>query len=170
MEKWTFALIGLLAVLFLGPIIYQETFVDASDNSGAYIKLSLTDLMSLVGSTQAQQASRQTQQQPIIITQPSSYGGGASGVQNSLDTQFYSSLKDSIVSDVRQSVHDELLNASSSGTGASGGLLGQTVLNDSCIDSMAEQQGSDFMRYIPGKNPADYVRKDSIPCYGCSLK
>lgn len=169
MEKWTFALIGLLAVLFLGPIIYQESFVDASDNSGAYIKLSLTDLMSLFGSTQAQTAARQTQQQPIIITQPSvSAGGGASGVQSSLDTQFYSSLKDSIISDVRQSVHDELLNASSSGLG--GGLLGQTVLRDDCIDSMAQQQGADFMRYIPGKNPADYVRKDSIPCYGCSLK
>ena len=158
-------------VLFLAPIVYQESFVDASDNSGAYIKLSLTDLMSLFGSTQAQQASRQTQQQPIIITQPSSYGGGggAAGTQSSLDTQFYSSLKDSIVSDVRQSIHDELLNAST-GPAAAGGLLGQTVISDSCIDSMSEQQGADFMRYIPGKNPADYVRKDSIPCYGCSLK
>jgi hypothetical protein len=167
MEKWTFALIGLLLVLFLAPILYRETFVDASDNSGSTITLSLTDLLSLFGSTQAQQAAQQTQQQPIIITQPSSYGGGgASGVQSSLDTQFYSSLKDSIISDVRQSVKDELLNAGPGG----GGLLGQTVLKDDCIDSMAEQQGADFMRYIPGKNPADYVRKDSIPCYGCSLK
>lgn len=151
-------------MLFIAPIIYQEAFVDASDNSGAYIKLSLTDLMSLFGSTQAQMNTRQTQQQPIIITQPSSGTSNSQGV----DSQFYSSLKDSIISDVRQSVHDELLNASSSGGG--GGLLGQTVMNDSCIDSMAEQQGADFMRYIPGKNPADYVRKDSIPCYGCSLK
>jgi hypothetical protein len=165
MEKWTIPLIGLLAVLFIAPIVYQESFVDASDNSGAYIKLSLTDLMSLFGSTQTQQASRQTQQQPIIITQPSNT---TSAAPNTLDSQFYSSLKDSIISDVRQSVHDELLNAGASGQG--GGLLGQTVMNDSCIDSMSEQQGADFMRYIPGKNPADYVRKDSIPCYGCSLK
>jgi hypothetical protein len=169
MEKWTFALIGLLAVLFLGPILYQESFVDASDNSGAYIKLSLTDLMSLFGSTQAELNSRQTQQQPIIITQPSS-GSGAAGTQSSLDNQFYSSLKDSIVSDVRQTISDELLNASSRPSDSSGGLLGQTVIRDECIDSMAEQQGADFMRYIPGKNPADYIRKDSIPCYGCSLK
>ena len=167
MEKWTIALIGLLLTLFLAPILYRESFVDASDNSGSTITLSLTDLLSLFGSTQTQQAARQTQQQPIIITQPSA-GGGASGVQSNLDSQFYSSLKDSIISDVRQSVHDELLNASSSGPG--GGLLGQTVIKDDCIDTMAEQQGADFMRYIPGKNPADYIRKDSIPCYGCSLK
>jgi hypothetical protein len=165
MEKWTIALIGLLAVLFLAPIIYQETFVDASDNSGTTIRLSLSDLMSLIGGSTGQQ--QPTQQPPIIITQPSA-GGSAAGTQSSLDTQFYSSLRDSIVSDVRQSVHDELLNAGSSGAG--GGLLGQTVIRDDCIDSMAQQQGADFMRYIPGKNPADYVRKDSIPCYGCSLK
>lgn len=164
MEKWTITLIALLSILFIAPIVYKETFVDISDNSGAYIKLSLTDLMSLFGSTQAQMNSRQTQQQPIIITQPSSGTSNSQGV----DSQFYSSLKDSIVSDVRQTISDELLNASD--RPSSGGLLGQTVIRDECIDSMAEQQGSDFMRYIPGKNPADYVRKDSIPCYGCSLK
>ena len=43
------------------------------------------------------------------------------------------------------------------------------IMTDSCIDSIAEDQGADFMRYIHGKNPADYIRKDSIPCYKCSI-
>jgi len=43
------------------------------------------------------------------------------------------------------------------------------IMTDSCIDSISADQGADFMRYIPGKNPADYIRKDSIPCYKCSI-
>jgi hypothetical protein len=156
MEKIHMLIIALLVILFLGQVIYQETFVDASDNSGTTIQLSLTDLLSLIGaSSQSQQPATQP---PVIITQPT--GAGSSG---GIDSQFYASLKDSITSDVRQAVNDQLLQSG-------GGLLGQTVLNDDCIDSVANQQGADWMRYIPGKNPADYVRKDSIPCYGCNLK
>jgi hypothetical protein len=90
--------------------------------------------------------------QPIVLNS----GLGASA---------YSSLKDSIISDVKQVVRDELLNGS-----LSGGLgNSDTILSDDCIDSFSAQQGSDFMKYIPGKNPADYIRKDSVPCYGCSI-
>lgn len=70
----------------------------------------------------------------------------------------YKNVKDSIVGDVRQTVRDTL-QAKSEGN----------VLNDSCIDSVVNQQGTEWMRYIPGKNPADYIRKDSIPCYGCTI-
>ena len=161
MEKIQWLLIGLLVILFIGQVFYQETFVDISDNSGAYIQLSLSDLLSLVGTSQAAQAPAQAP--PVIITQPS--GAGSTG---GIDSQFYSSLKDSITSEVKQAVSDQLLQSGTSAAG--GGLLGQTVLTDDCIDSVANQQGSDWMRYIPGKNPNDYVRKDSIPCYGCSLK
>ena len=70
----------------------------------------------------------------------------------------YNNMKDSIVGDVRQTVRDTL-QAKSEGN----------VLTDSCIDSVVNQQGTEWMRYIPGKNPADYIRKDSIPCYGCNI-
>jgi hypothetical protein len=43
------------------------------------------------------------------------------------------------------------------------------IMTDSCIDGIIDDQSADFMRYIPGKNPDDYIRKDSIPCYGCSV-
>jgi len=74
------------------------------------------------------------------------------------DTEVYGKVKDSIVGDVRQTVRDTL-QAKSEGN----------VLTDSCIDSVVNQQGTEWMRYIPGKNPADYIRKDSIPCYGCTI-
>lgn len=165
MEKWSFALIGLLIILFLGSILYRETFVDSS---GATVTLSVSDVLSLIG-TSAQASASQTKtpsQQPIIIS-----GGTAAGTQSTLDKQFYNSLKDSIVSDVRQSIHDELLNINQTGSQDSqGGLLSQSVVDDGCMNSIADSQGADFMKYIPGKNPADYIRKDSIPCYACSLK
>jgi hypothetical protein len=70
----------------------------------------------------------------------------------------YKNVKDSIVGDVRQTVRDTLQSKSEG-----------NVLTDSCIDSVVNQQGTEWMRYIPGKNPADYIRKDSIPCYGCTI-
>jgi hypothetical protein len=72
---------------------------------------------------------------------------------------YYSAFKTEILQEVRQSVRDELQKKQEG-----------SVMSDSCIDSVANQQGTDWMRYIPGKNPADYIRKDSIPCYGCNLK
>jgi hypothetical protein len=42
-------------------------------------------------------------------------------------------------------------------------------IKDSCLDSIVKDQGKEWLRYIPGKNPDDYIRKDSIPCWGCSL-
>ena len=80
---------------------------------------------------------------------------------------------ETLIKDVKDVVREELLQggaAQAAALGAPYGGVGEdTVLTDSCIDSFSSQQGADFMRYIPGKNPADYVRKDSIPCYGCSL-
>lgn len=158
METWIIALLVLVAVLFVGQILYQETFVDISDNSGSFIKLSLADLMTLIGTQASSSTTSSNQNQPIII-QPPSY-----------DTQF-SSLKDAILSDVKQTVQDEIMSGSLRGlaAGSAGGDVCADVMDDSCIESMANLQGSEFMKYIPGKNPADYIRKDSVPCYGCSL-
>jgi len=72
-----------------------------------------------------------------------------------IDAQFMDSLRADIKSDITQAIRDSLSSPN--------------VMTDSCIDSVSDSQGADFMRYIPGKNPADYIRKDSIPCYGCSV-
>lgn len=157
MDKTTLAFMVLLAVLFIGQVFLNEHFTDISDNSGATISLSLSDLLSLIGTTTASSASSAPAAAPPIVIN-----------QGSSDGSTYDSLKSSILSDVKQTVHDELLNGSLSSLGSSSGCAGDSI-TDSCIDSFSSQQGSDFMRYIPGKNPADYIRKDSVPCYGCSI-
>ena len=111
------------------------------DVSGSMLSLSLTDLLSFIGQNTTPPATEE------------------------VDYKEYDKLKSGIIADVKQTVRDELLNGS-----LYGGLGNQdTVLSDDCIDSFSSKQGADFMRYIPGKNPADYIRKDEVPCYGCSV-
>ena len=151
MDKSTFAFIGLLVVLLLGSVMYNETFRDISDNSGNLITLSLSDLMTLFG-------------------RAGTAAGTTAGTARPSESPLLHDIRRSIIGEVRGAVRDELLAAAPVGSVAAGAAYGDTdVLTDSCIDTMANQQGADFMRYIPGKNPADYIRKDSIPCYGCSL-
>ena len=111
------------------------------DVSGSMLSLSLTDLLSFIGQNTTPPATEE------------------------VDYKEYDKLKSGIIADVKKTVRDELLNGS-----LYGGLGNQdTVLSDDCIDSFSSKQGADFMRYIPGKNPADYIRKDEVPCYGCSV-
>ncbi len=109
------------------------------DASGQYVTVSLKDLFALMGNQKDKLKIDNT-----VITPDGN--------------DVHKNIKDSIVGDVRQTVRDSL-QAKSEGN----------VLTDSCIDSVVNQQGTEWMRYIPGKNPADYIRKDSIPCYGCSI-
>lgn len=155
MDRTTLAFAVLLAVLFVGQVFVREQFADISDNSGSRISLSLTDLLSLIGTSTTTPPSAPSAT-PIVINQ----GGGG-------DYSYYNKMKKAILGDVRQTVRDELLNGSLSAINSSG-CNGDTI-TDSCIDSFSDQQGADFMRFIPGKNPADYIRKDSVPCYGCSV-
>jgi hypothetical protein len=155
MDRTTLAFAVLLAVLFVGQVFVREQFANVSDNSGSFIRLSLTDLLSLIG-TSTPSSTPTPSTTPIVINQ----GGGS-------DYSYYNRMKKAILGDVRQTVRDELLNGSLSAINSSG-CNGDTI-SDSCIDSFSDQQGADFMRFIPGKNPADYIRKDSVPCYGCSV-
>ena len=155
MDRTTLAFAVLLAVLFVGQVFVREQFANVSDSSGSRISLSLTDLLSLIG-TSTPSTTTTPSATPIVINQ----GGGG-------DYSYYNKMKKAILGDVRQTVRDELLNGSLSSINSSG-CSGDTI-TDSCIDSFSDQQGADFMRFIPGKNPADYIRKDSVPCYGCSV-
>lgn len=148
MDKTTVAFFCLVLVLFVGQVFINEQFVDVS---GSLISLSLTDLLSLIGTTGGTATAPSSAPAPVVVN-------------SGLDANTYNSFKTSIISDVKQVVRDEMLNGS-----LSGGLGSDTVLSDDCIDSFSAQQGADFMKYIPGKNPADYIRKDSVPCYGCSI-
>lgn len=138
----TLAFIGLLAILFIGQVFMNENFYNfAGTDTSGNITLSLSDLMSLLG-----------------------YGTTVTSLyktdRDTVTASTYNKLRGDIIKDVKQTVRDEMLNKQFSD---------ETVLDDSCIDSFSAQQGADFMKYIPGKNPDDYIRKDSVPCYGCSI-
>ena len=143
--------IGLLVVLFLGQVFMNESFKDASgaDASGN-ITLTLSDLLALLGSGASKK------------------GDDKDDDDNDYDgkDKYYRNMRADMMRDVKKAVKNELLHGKYSDLYGGGG---DNVLDDSCIDSFSSQQGADFMKYIPGKNPDDYIRKDSVPCYGCSV-
>ena len=143
MDK-TLVFIGLLVILFIGQVFMNENFYnfyDSSDISGN-ITLSLSDLISLLGSG----------------TTVTSLTGNTKKVTDKDDEEStYKKMRSEILEEVKDAVKSEMISGD------------YDVMEDSCIDSFSSQQGSDFMKYIPGKNPDDYIRKDSVPCYGCSI-
>lgn len=148
MDKVTLVFISLLLILLLSQFLRVESFVDLSDNSGVKISLTLSDLIKLISLSKGT-----SQNTPITSSIP----------EQSVDSQFYSTLKPQILSDVRESVSKELNDSPLTKDTSCG------TISDECINSFVSKQSADFMRYIPGKNPSDYIRKDSIPCYACNI-
>jgi len=150
MERTTLIFIVFIVILFIGHLYVREEFYDSS---GSTVTVSISDLMKAFGS-QTQQSQMQWQQPqgqpPIVIvnTMPKAAS------QDS--TSAYLGIKDTILSNVKESVNDNL-----SGSPLSAAFGG---------GSASTAQGNLFVQSIPGKSPADdYIRKDSIPCYACSL-
>jgi hypothetical protein len=143
------AFIGLLVVLFLGQVCINESFKDASgaDASGN-ITLTFSDLLALLGSGASTKEEEKEEDDYDYDSKD----------------KYYRNMRADMMSDVKNAVRKELLYGKYSDLYA-----GDTTLDDSCIDSFSSKQGADFMKYIPGKNPDDYIRKDSVPCYGCSV-
>lgn len=164
MERTTIAFLVLCFLLLIAQLIRSEAFTDLSDNSGSMVTLSLSDLLSLLGGNIGGNPAPLAPP-PVIVQAP----------RSNVDSQFYSGLRDELLGDVKNTVRQELLNnpmAAAAGAicgGGAGAGADDACLTDGAIDSVASQQGNDFLRYVPGKNPNDYIRKDSIPCYGCNL-
>jgi hypothetical protein len=142
------AFIGLLVVLFLGQVFVTESFKDASDSSGN-ITLTLSDLLALLGSGTSKDKDKDEDEDDDDYDSKDKY---------------YRNMRADMMADVKNAVRKELLYGKYSDL-----YGGDMTLDDSCIDSFSSKQGADFMKYIPGKNPDDYIRKDSVPCYGCSI-
>jgi hypothetical protein len=160
MDNVTFLFIALVLVLFIGQYLYVESFVDASDNSGTNITLSLKDILTLFATA------KPTPKPNEYISEHNKLKKEYQSTKISdLDKQFYSDLKTQILSDVRESVRNELKGSPLLRPREDTGMV-----SDECINSFVNRQGTDFMKYIPGKNPSDYIRKDSIPCYACNVE
>jgi hypothetical protein len=83
--------------------------------------------------------------------------GGQGG---SYDAQF-ASLRNDIRKDIRKTIKKEVAKSCSSAN------------DDDCsagaAASPAAAQGAQFLEEVYGEDPNAYIKKDSIPCYGCSL-
>jgi len=157
MDKTTIALIGLLAVLFIGQVYINENFYNFySDDASGNITLSLSDLMTLIGPTSGVKSLTGESDISDISDRFDRSDRSTSGYYRE-----YNNMRDDIQRDIRKAIKDEMIHKKFTEE--------SDVVDDSCLDSLSAQQGADFMRYIPGKNPDDYIRKDSVPCYGCSI-
>jgi hypothetical protein len=81
-----------------------------------------------------------------------------------------------LLKNIQQIVHNELLSQSGMTTGSQLAFLGQKNKQNGDLDeeSPSDYQGKEFARDCP-KNTSvpdmsKYVRKDSIPCWGCNLE
>lgn len=80
----------------------------------------------------------------------------------------YTKIRETLMEEVKDTLR-ETLEKNAPTKSSTSINSNNSELKDSCLDSIVKDQGKDWLRYIPGKNPDDYIRKDSIPCWGCSL-
>jgi hypothetical protein len=80
----------------------------------------------------------------------------------------YKSMRDFFMKEVKDTLR-ETLEKNAPKKSSTSINSNNSELKDSCMDSIVKDQGKEWLKYIPGKNPDDYIRKDSIPCWGCSL-
>ena len=142
-----------------------------TDSSGSSIHVSLADLMAILASSPSVQQQQKQQQQPIVIVNSPPSASPALAPSASLAASYdasgngdltgaYLSMKNYILTDVKDSIGSQFSSSSSPLSSAFAGAN----------SSSCQEQGNAFVQSIPGKSPADdYIRKDSIPCYACSL-
>ena len=130
--------------------------VDASGNtvdaSGNLITLSLSDLFYALrfGNT----TTETTTTTPIVLPASTTNSSFSEEEKNRLSKDIAKSVKDQILSD--RSLQPVVPASTDS------------CANDSACVSDSCSQGADYMSGAPF-NANDYIRKDSIPCYGCTL-
>jgi hypothetical protein len=165
-----------MGILFLAVVAYvyfmNEGYVDASgariDASGATVTLSLSDLIKALSFSNKTGTPEDALKPPVFTSStnvlPVSVGEG----KTTLDKETEKRLSKNIATQIK----DELL-AQRSTTPVTNGCSG----SDSCkqeqesCSSNSCAQGSDYLANSPGApfNSNDYIRKDSIPCWGCTL-
>jgi hypothetical protein len=161
--------IGILVVVVLLQIYYMnESYIDASGNkldaSGNMVTLSLSDLFYALrfngsskpeyGSSSGGKTYDNLRDDLTKVSTKNAEPAMSEEDKNRLSKDIAKSIKDQILSDrslqpVVPASRDSCANDSA-------------CVSDSC------SQGADYMSGAPF-NSNDYIRKDSIPCYGCTL-
>ena len=161
---FTYTAIGILVVVVLIQIYYMnESYTDASGNtvdaSGNMVTLSLSDLFyALRFNTGSGSSSNKTydnlRDDLATVSTKSKAPEMSEEDKNRLSKDIAKSIKDQILSD--RSLQPVIPASTDS------------CANDSACVSDSCSQGADYMSGAPF-NANDYIKKDSIPCYGCTL-
>jgi hypothetical protein len=161
---FTYTAIGILVVVVLIQIYYMnESYTDASGNtvdaSGNMVTLSLSDLFyALRFNTGSGSSSNKTydnlRDDLTTVSTKKEEPKISEEDKNRLSKDIAKSIKDQILSD--RSLQPVVPASTDS------------CANDSACVSDSCSQGADYMSGAPF-NANDYIKKDSIPCYGCTL-
>ena len=155
---------------------YRRSYWDASGNNASSfdksynLNLSLSDMLSLVGKTITGNRGAYAQQPVYAQPYPLTYSQGYPQ-QHAQSAYAQSAYAQSAYA---QSAYAQPAYAQqyppqprNSSTNYNSGLLGKMYQDQK--NTPAANQGAKYVKYLNGLNPDDYVRKDSIPCYACSL-
>jgi len=160
--------IGILVVVVLIQIYYMnESYTDASGNtvdaSGNMDTLSLSDLFYALrfnGSSKPEYGSSSNKTydnlRDDLATVSSKNAAPAMSEED----------KNRLSKDIAKSVKDQMLSDRSLQPVIPAST--DSCANDSACVSDSCSQGADYMSGAPF-NANDYIKKDSIPCYGCTL-
>jgi hypothetical protein len=134
---------------------------DASGNtvnrpSSGMINLSLSDLITLFGST-----ATGTSAPPAAAAPPSNNPSPTS----TAGQDFYNQFRPMLLDDINKAIEAKIIATPTTSTTTASG---STQSDTSCSPSL--QQGTDFSTAQNNiQYNQEYIRKDSIPCYACSL-
>ena len=161
---FTYTAIGILVVVVLIQIYYMnESYTDASGNtvdaSGNMVTLSMSDLFyALRFNTGSGSSSNKTydnlRDDLATVSTKKEEPKISEEDKNRLSKDIAKSIKDQMLSD--RSLQPVIPASTDS------------CANDSACVSDSCSQGADYMSGAPF-NANDYIKKDSIPCYGCTL-
>jgi hypothetical protein len=167
--------IGILLVTVLAYVYFMnEGYTDGSGNkaidaSGSTVTLSLSDLIKALTFANKTGTPDDVLKPPVFTPStnilPVQVGGETKAT---LDSEVEKRLSKNIATQIK----DELL-AQRATTPMENGCSGsgnQCSEPDSC-SSESCAQGNDYLANAPGApfNANEYIRKDSIPCWGCTL-
>lgn len=165
-----------IGILFLTVLAYvyfmNEGYTDASGNklkdaSGATVTLSLSDLIKALSFSNKTGSPEDALKPPVFTSSTNVLPVAVDGGKTTLDKETENRLSKNIATQIK----DELL-AQRATTPVSGGCSsGEDSCGSNSCGSDSCAQGSDYLANSPGApfNSNDYIRKDSIPCWGCTL-
>jgi len=169
--------IGILFLTVLAYVYYMnEGYTDASGNklrdaSGATVTLSLSDLIKALSFSNKTGSPEDALKPPVFTSStnvlPVAVGEGKTildkETENRLSKNIVTQLKDELLAQrATTNISEGCDSGSNSGSGS---CASESCGTNSC------SQGSEYLANSPGApfNSNDYIRKDSIPCWGCTL-